>query len=112
MNMLSKYRFVFAIVLICFINCKAIYEVGSFTFNPLNGTFGIGGIKITPKKYSGKTYDVVGVGNSPEAAIKDCYFDAVRKYNTSPDTVVDTYLTVTKQFTNIRFIVHAKAIKK
>lgn len=62
------------------ISCKTTtIEIGQFTFNPLTLTIGLQNISFKPKS----NYLLVGEGKNLSEAIKDCYYDGVRKYNVS-----------------------------
>lgn len=78
-------------------SCKTITigigEISAFGFAVRNITF-------TPKA---KSYKVIGTGNSKEDAKRDCYYDGVRRYNVSMDTVMLDSMKIRTGLFNTRF---------
>jgi len=92
MSTLLKYKLSIAYIFsfLMMIGCKASFEVGGLSFNPLNMTIGVTGIKITPK--GEQHFEVLGKGENIEAAMEDCYFNCKDKYKIVADTLVDLKL--------------------
>lgn len=98
---------ILAIAIITFLGCKTITigigEISAFGFAVRNITF-------TPK--SGNRYNVIGTGNTKEVAKKDCYYDAVRKYNVVVDTVVLDSMVIKTRLFNTKFVYYGTGFKR
>lgn len=114
--MLLRYSFIFIFLFV--MGCKASFEVGGLSFNPLNGTIGLTGIKISPKNKIA-TFDVDGQGETVNDAIKNCYANFEKEYTVVADSLMDIRLIKIEKvfdFSKIKlfrynYIIKAKAIR-
>ena len=97
--------------------CKASFEVGGLTINPLNGTIGVTGIKISPKNKIA-TFDVVGRGATIEDATKNCYVNFEKEYSVVADSITDIKLVRIEKVFDIKtfkykynYTIEAKALR-
>lgn len=98
-------------------SCKASFEVGGLSINPLNGAIGVTGIKISPKNKI-STSDVIGKGKTVNDAIKNCYVNFEKKYIIAADSLTNIKLIRIEKTFDIKtfrykynYTIEAKALR-